>query len=527
MLIVLFHVLPTYFAEHKNKPCIWLFLALCVPTLLSAEYNAANRPNVVFILADDLGYGDLSCYGATKVNTHHIDSLAEDGLRFTDAHSAASVCTPTRYNILTGRHCWRTWAKSSTVWANDPLLIETDRYTLADLFKDQGYTTAILGKWHLGFGTPDMQGWDGYLGPDYNQELKPGPLELGFDYYWGFPHVGQRPHFIIENHRVLNLSPGDPITIIPDTRLPFYTNYLKRPRTVSKNPRLDSKGGISALYKHEDLSNRLTDRTVRYLEEVEADNPFFLYVCHRNIHGPLIPDPKFNNTSEIGKRGDFINEYDASVGRILEALDEKGLRDSTLVLFSSDNGGVIRYEPIDYAQDQGHFINGPLRGQKGTAYEGGNRVPFLARWPGKIVAGTESSTVIALQDLIATFADLFEEKLPVDSAEDSFSFLPALLDLEPRQAHRKILLNDSSSGIIAIRKGPWKLIPSYHGGRARGPYDGSQPIGQLFHIENDLRESSNLYEEHPEIVAELTRLLNRVKNGNRTAPTERSLASWQ
>lgn len=518
---------PTIFEAAYTRSWIWLLLIACATELPSNATNASNRPNVVFILADDLGYGDLSCYGATKVNTHHIDSLSREGLRFTDAHSAASVCTPTRYNILTGRHCWRTWAKSSTVWANDPLLIDPGRYTLADLFKDQGYTTAILGKWHLGFGTPDMESWDYYLGPDYNRDLKPGPLELGFDYYWGFPHVGQRPHFIIENHKVLNLDPNDPIRIIPDTHPLFYTHYLKRPRTVSTNPQLESEGGTSALYRHEDLSNSLTDRTVQFLEEVETESPFFLYVCHRNIHGPLIPDPKFSNTSEIGRRGDFINEFDASVGRILKALDDGGLRDNTLVLFSSDNGGVFRYEPIDYAQDQGHFINGPLRGQKGTAYEGGNRVPFLARWPGRIEAGTESQAVIALQDLMATFADLFEESLPIHSAEDSFSFLAALLDAEPRQVEREILLNDSSSGIVAIRKGPWKLIPSYHGGRTKGPYDGSQPIGQLFRIENDLRESVNLYEQHPEIVAELTHLLHRAKNEDRTAPIERNLATWQ
>ena len=217
--------------------------ALMVPKSLQAKPDN-KRPNVVFILADDLGYGDLSCYGATKVRTPNIDRLARDGRRFTDAHSPASVCTPTRYNLLTGRYAWRTWAKSSCVWSNDPLLIEPDRFTLADVFKQQGYRTACLGKWHLGFGRPGMEGWDDVLGPDYNQELRPGPLEVGFDYFWGFPHVGQYPHVIIENHRILGLTPDDPIRILPDERPGYEKDYRHRPRNGPAALILEGVGGF-------------------------------------------------------------------------------------------------------------------------------------------------------------------------------------------------------------------------------------------------------------------------------------------
>ncbi|MHC4433389.1 MAG: sulfatase-like hydrolase/transferase, partial [Planctomycetota bacterium] len=235
--------------------------------------RSADRPNIVLILADDLGYGDLSCYGATKIRTPNIDRLAEQGTRFTDAHSPASVCTPTRYNLLTGRYAWRTWASSSCVWSNDPLLIDPDRFTLPDLLKSQGYRTACVGKWHLGFGEPGMPGWDDVLGPDYNRELRPGPCEVGFDYFWGIPHVGQLPHVIIENHRVLGLTPDDPIRMLPDKRPGFEKNYLERPR-LGLATALGVEGGSSARYEHEELAIMMTKRAVEWIEERSIDQPF-------------------------------------------------------------------------------------------------------------------------------------------------------------------------------------------------------------------------------------------------------------
>lgn len=498
--------------------------ATVVLVLLSGRLSAADRhrPNVLFILTDDLGYGDLSCFGATKVTTPVIDQLAMEGRRFTDAHSPSSVCTPSRYNLLTGRHAWRTWLGGSTVWANDPLLIEPDRFTLADLFKKQGYVTACLGKWHLGFGEPGMEGWDDVLGPDYNRELKPGPLELGFDYFWGFPHVGQFPHFIVENHRVLNLDPSDPVRITPDRRPGFELDYLNRPRSGLAAD-LGVEGGRSAMYQHEDLCRLLTKRAVEWLDSAPKDQPFFLYLAHRNIHGPLIPDPRFAGKSALGERGDFLLEMDDSVGQVLAALKRNGFGDDTLVIFTSDNGGVHEYRPIDYPVDNGHALNGPLRGQKTTVYEGGHRVPMIARWPGRVPAGTVDDSMIALTDVLATFADFFEIPLPETAGEDSFSFLGALLDREPRQAVREIMVNDSYSELFSIRKGPWKLVLGQGGGGARAPrqVNEAEPPGQLYHLTRDLGERVNEYRNHPSLVAELTALFEQCRDAGRTAPKSR------
>ncbi len=489
------------------------WVCVCTPQGRASE----DRPNVLFILADDLGYGDLSCYGATKVQTPHIDQLAKEGRRFTDAYSPSSVCTPSRYNLLTGRYAWRTWVGSSTLWANDPLLIDPDRLTLADLFKEQGYHTACIGKWHLGFGEPGMEGWDNILGPDYNKPLMPGPNQLGFDYFWGFPHVSQYPHFIVENDRVINLDPSDPVRITPDKRPGFELDYLHRPRS-GLAAALGQEGGESARYEHDELSDLLTKRAVGWLDDYEEEAPFFLYLAHRNIHGPLIPAPRFNGTSEIGKYGDFLNEFDASIGEVLDALKRNGFAEDTLVLFSSDNGGVLEYRPIDYAAVEGHSINGPLRGQKTTVYEGGVRVPFIAWWPGKIPAGTVDHSMIALTDVMATFADFFDEELPDNAAEDSFSFLGPLLATDQEAPRRESIIVDSYRGMMGIRRGPWKLIMGQTGGgaRYREDVDPDKPAGQLFNLDQELREWVSLYGKNPEKVTALTAEFEQIRDAGRS-----------
>lgn len=481
-------------------------------SIVTASVHAApgNHPNVVFILADDLGYGDLGCYAATKVSTPNIDSLARDGRRFTDAYSPSSVCTPSRYNLLTGRYAWRTWIQSGTAWAYDPLLIETARFTLADLFKSQGYQTALVGKWHLGFGTPEMEGWSDVVGPDYNRPLKPGPLEVGFDYFWGFPHVSQLPHIVIENHRVLGLSSNDPIQIEADKRSQHRLDYLNRTRIGAAN--LQVKGGRSARYEHEELSDRLTERAVRFIREASGEQPFFLYLAHRNIHGPLIPAPRFAGTSDIGNYGDFLMEFDVSIGEILDAIDDQGIRENTLVIFTSDNGGVVEYRPIDYASVKGHFPNAPLRGQKTSVYEGGVRVPLIARWPGHVPAGTQDNSLIALTDMLATFAEFFECSLPADCAEDSVGFLASLMGTNNGVSRRSSVVCDSYTGTLAIRHDNWKLIQGQHGGGARTqnkPYDHELPPLQLYDLANDVREENNVAARHPAKVNELMNLLQQ------------------
>jgi arylsulfatase A-like enzyme len=497
-------------------------VALTTGTVLAAQEPPRRTPNIIVMLADDLGYGDLGCYGATKVKTPNINRLAREGMLFTDAHSPASVCTPSRYNLMTGRYCWRTWAGHGTIWANDPILIEEGRTTVASLLKGAGYQTACIGKWHLGFGKPGLPSWDDLLGPDFNGELRPGPLDVGFEYFFGMPAVGQHPNIFIENRRVIGLDPRDPIRFINDPRPEYQVPYLRRPRTAPTN--LQMASGKSAEYAFDDGAITLTKRVVTYIEE-HAGKPFFLYVAHRNIHSPIRPNARFQGTSEIGPYGDFIHELDWSVGEVLAALDRLKLAENTLVIFSSDNGGVDGSgKRVDHPEIRGHHINGALRGKKTEAYEGGHRVPFLVRWPGPVQPRSQSNQLLALTDLLATFGQLTNQSLPRDAGEDSFSFLPVLQGSPDSTGLRTNLVNDSMMGLYAIRQGYWKLILGQGGG---GHYardvqlpvaDQLEPPGQLYDLKNDVEESQNLYSKHPDIVERLTKLLHKIQDDGRSRP---------
>lgn len=481
----------------------------------------ANRPNIVLILADDLGYGDLGCYGATKVLTPNIDRLAREGRRFTDAHSPHSVCTPTRYSLMTGRYAWRTWVGSGTLWSNDPLLIENGRPTMASFLKSAGYKTGCIGKWHLGFGTPAMPGWDEFLGPDYNRELRPGPLECGFDSFFGIPHVGQFPHVYIRNHKVEGIETLEkPMRLVLDPKPVYRRSYLQRPRHTGEVPWHTFENIESISYAHEDMGLRITEEAVDWIDAQSTETPFFLYFAHRNPHTPLRPNPRFVGSSEIGAYGDFLHELDWCVGEVLEALERRELADNTLVILSSDNGGIAKYVQLDAAVIEGHRINGALRGQKTQAYEGGHRVPLLVRWPGKVAANSTSDALVALTDMFATLAELIDRPLPAGAAEDSFSFLPHLLDRDTHGPPRQWLVADGYQNVFSIRKGPWKLIQSQHGGGTKEhaiTIDPMLPAGQLYHLGNDLSEQTNLYESHPEKVKELTELLTNIRSQDGTA----------
>ncbi len=464
--------------------------------------------NIVLILADDLGYGDLSSYGARHYETPNIDRLAREGMLFTDAHSPHPVCTPTRYGLMTGRYSWRTWAGTGNVWSDDPMLIEEGRFTLPMLLRDAGYRTGIVGKWHLGYGRPGGANWT-EAGVDYNGEIRPGPLEVGFDYYFGIPHVGQQPHVLIENHRVVGLSPQSPLRLYRDQRWIGRASHLER---FGFPPRHYFTGGEGALYDHRELALELTARAQAWMRE-QASEPFFLYFAHRNTHGPIAPNGRFRGTSGIGPYGDFVLELDWSVGQVLDTLDELGLADDTLVLFSSDNGAVLR-------DLSGHRVNGPLRGQKTEAYEGGHRVPLLARWPGHTKAGARSDALVALTDCVATFAELVGRPLPPGAGPDSFSFLAALLDREPAQPARTSLVVNGYFGGFGIREGDWKLLLFQSGGgrnAAGGPwnpfdYDRTAPYGQLYDLSEDLAERNNRFTEEPDRVAAMSRLLRQIRS---------------
>jgi arylsulfatase A-like enzyme len=494
----------------QQQPCA---ICVAVATLaVSASLAAATPQNIVLILADDLGYGDLSSYGATQYETPNIDRLAKEGRLFTDAHSPHPVCTPTRYGLLTGRYSWRTWAGSANVWSDDPLLIEEGRYTMPMLLKASGYNTGIVGKWHLGYGRPDGDNWT-EAGVDYNGKIAPGPLEVGFDYYFGIPHVGQQPHVFIENHRVAGLRPESPLRLHRDDRWLSRTSYLER---FGFPPRHHFTGAVGALYDHRQLAVQLTEKADSWIRG-QVGEKFFLYFAHRNTHGPIVPNERFRGRSGIGVYGDFVLELDWSVGRILDTLDEMKLAENTLVLFSSDNGAVVRNLP-------GHRVNGPLRGQKTEAYEGGQRVPLLARWPGKIEAGSKSDALVALTDTLATFAELLGMTLPDGAAPDSFSFLGALLDRSSAAPARTSLVHNSYRGGFGIRDGDWKLL-MFQGGGGRPvggggwnpfDYDRTVPYGQLYNLKEDLGEQRNLYAEEPERVAGMMRLLKRIRISGRS-----------
>lgn len=476
----------------------WRAVSLCAALLLAplAALHAADAPkpirNIVVILADDLGYGDLGCYGATKVKTPNIDGLASAGMRFTDAHSPSAVCSPTRYGLLTGRYAWRTRLKQGVCQPNDGLLIEQGRTTLPSLFKNQGYATAVVGKWHLGFGDPR---------PDWNGELKPGPLEVGFDYYFGIPVVNMwQPVVFVENHRVVGLDPSDPISKV----LPY-----------------SMIGGTAARIPLEHIDIPQTEKAVAWIESVPKSTPLFLFFATNTIHEPCIPHPRFKETSECGPRGDCINEHDWCVGQILDALDRTGRAKDTLVIYSSDNGGVGPYvngkSPLEGPRTDDHSPNGDLRGRKWRNYEGGHRVPFIVRWPGHTPAGTTSSQLVCLTDVLATCAELVRVPLPDDAGEDSFSFLPLILGKQRTKPYGPLIMHDVQ-GAFAVREGSWKLMVGLGGDDKAPAPSAAEPTGQLYNLGDDLGETKDLYTQKPEVVARLSALLQKIRNDGRSRP---------
>jgi arylsulfatase A-like enzyme len=461
------------------------------------------RPNIVFILADDLGYGDLGCYEG-KIPTPNLDRLARAGRVFTDAHSSAAVCTPTRYAIMTGRE----WFRRRRKW-NYELAVPLDQISLPSLMKSSGYATALIGKWHLGYGVD---------APDWNGELKPGPLECGFDRFFGTAMThNEPPQVLVEKHRVVNLAPDDPITIVPPPPGLMFGVM---------------QGGKSARVVHDGLAALHTEKAVKFLED-DKDRPFFLYYGMINVHGPITPGKRFEGTDPLGRYGDYVRELDWSVGEVLATLERLRLADKTLVIFTSDNGGVL-YKDVVAA---GHRTNGNLLGQKTDVWEGGHRVPFLVRWPGRVPPGTRSGELICLADMLATFAALLGRGLGPDEAPDSFNVLPAILDEPGHEPVRPLLASNGVFG-TAIRQGQWKLIP-FHGsagystipdhpwtppwkaGRTTSDYtrDGhlkpDAPSGQLYDLERDPGETTNLYRQNAGIVARLTKLLELLQKENR------------
>lgn len=466
--------------------------------LLRAE-NAGKPPNIVLILADDLGYGSVGCYGADPalVRTPAIDRLATEGVRFTDASTPSSVCSPTRYGLLMGRYPWRTRMKYGVVNVDDPLLPDPSRMSLARWLKQQGYRTAAIGKWHLGYGTMSNkkpQDWTGVL--------RPGALELGFDYHFAVPqNHGDKTGIYIENDRIYGLE--------SDKVFPYSRCFYGMPYYGFDAPQRDNK----------QVMEDLTDRAIDWLQKPSQD-PFFLYFAPVAVHHPITPSNKMRGESGCGPYGDFIQDLDLSIERICQTLKRMGASEDTVVIVTSDNGGDIPTQlerPERVAQALGLEINGKLRGDKHSIWEGGVRVPFVVRWPGKLAKGTTSTAMINLVDIFATLVELVDGKPPAteDVAPDSVSFYQALL--HPEQASetpRSEMIVTNAEGIFAMRQGPWKYIegqlPQTWKSQRKGPYQG-QAARQLYHLGNDPGEQHNVIEAHPQIAEQMQKRLNAVR----------------
>jgi arylsulfatase A-like enzyme len=509
------------------KRLAWL-IAVCFvgPEFLYLQAAPAPvRPNVVFILADDLGYGDLGCYGATKVKTPHVDRLAREGRRFTDAHSPSSVCTPSRYALLTGRYAWRHRPGSGILEGIAPLCISTDELTLPKLFQQAGYETGAVGKWHLGLGKTD---------PDFNGELRPGPLELGFDYFFGFAATGDRtPCVYIENHRVVGGDPHDPIRVRYGAPLRDEPIGREHPELLTMKPSHGHSdtiingisrigymsGGHKARWRDAEMADVLMHKATAFIEKSRS-RPFFLYFATHEIHVPRVPGPRFAGKSGHGTRGDVIEEFDWSVGEVLSTLERLGLSDNTLVIVTSDNGGVMDdgYQDGSGHDTSGHRCNGALRGYKGGLFEGGHRVPFIARWKGHVVPG-QSDRLLCHVDMLASFAALLGSTIRTGDGPDSVDVLADLLGTSsPPQRVDLVHHTGGFPGRLAIRRGEWKLIPDAR--PARAARAAANPL--LFNLASDPEEQHNLAAEHPAIVRELDQLLASIRHASQARPAHSS-----
>ena len=486
---------------------------------------AADRPNVVVILADDYGYGSAGCYGADPklVRTPSIDRLANEGRRFTDGNTTSSVCSPTRYSLLTGRYCWRTSLTHEVLGTFSPLHIETTRFNLASLLKQKGYHTAAVGKWHLGYGKENE---DPKWRTEYKAELSPGPLDIGFDYHFGVPsNHGDLTGVFVENRFVYGLRSGQ---IPAGMKLagPAADNDDFKPTYGSEDTENGKNSGRileldAPRRKNERVMKVLTDKATAWLEAQPKDQPFFLYFTPVAVHNPVTPDKDLAGKSAAGLYGDWIHELDQSVGRILATLDKMGATKDTLVLFTSDNGGVFKPENERLLQTAafkaGLKVNGAIRGGKHDVWEGGFKVPFIARWPGKVAAGSTASQMVSVVDILATTAEIVGETLPAkdSGAEDSRSFLPVLLGSADAKGREDMIVH-SSDGVFALRKGRWKWIEGVPVDEIK---DGARKAhkdqfrSQLYDTVADPAETKDVAAQHPEVVAELKDLLRRYRDG--------------
>lgn len=478
--------------HHQFAKWLGLLTASAFISHASASSTSAH-PHVVLIVVDDMGYGDPGCYNPqSKIPTPHIDRLAAEGMRFSDAHAPGPVCHPSRYGLMTGRYPFRT---DVSKWPTQPL-IDEGQTTIASLLREAGYATAMVGKWHLGFAE---QG--------YEKPLPGGPKDRGFDQFFGLrASTDIPPYFYIRGDRAVSPPTKHIAANRSDDWSPIQGEFWR-------------EGGIAPDLKLDEVLPRFTEEAIEVIKRHDAAKPLMLYLAYPAPHTPWLPTPAFRGKSGAGMYGDFVMMLDHEIGRVCAALDAEGMARNTLLVFTSDNG------PVWYPHDVkrfGHDAVGGLRGMKGDAWEGGHRMPFIVRWPERVAAGTRSDQTVCFTDLMATFAEMVGKKLPATAGPDSFSLLPVL---EGRQAADKpvrgpIVMQSGSSGAMVIRSGDWKLIDQPGSGgfsESPAPQPGDPP-GQLYNLRDDPAEQNNLYRKEPERVAELTRLMKQLVN----APASRS-----
>lgn len=465
-------------------------------TLRPAPAAGTRLPNIVYVLADDLGWGDLGCYNpASAIPTPHADRLSTQGMRFTDMHSPSAVCTPTRYGILTGRYCWRSSLKKGVLWGYSPNLIEADRMTVPAMLKSQGYYTAGIGKWHLGLGDREKT--------DFNQALRPGPTDHGFDYYFGIPaSLDMDPYLYFENDHVVEK---------PTSR----TDGSSSPRGVFWRA-----GDAAPKFKHEEVLPIIATKALEVIRRraAEPDQPFFLYFALTAPHTPWLPKAAFRGRSRAGDYGDFVAQVDDVVGQVMGAIQDAGIAGNTLLILTSDNGAD--WKPEDAARFA-HRANASWRGEKADIWDAGHRIPFMARWPGRIPPGSLSIQLGCLTDLMATLASLTGVKLPNNAGEDSYNLMPELLGKRPGPI-REAVVHHSNQGMFSIRQGQWKLELGLGSGGFSAPQQVEPapggPKGQLYDLQNDPGETNNLYQKHPDIVDRLSTLLEKYQRQGHSRP---------
>ena len=502
---------------------LWILCIVFHGCANSPADQSDRKPNIVFVLADDMGYGDVGCYNPrSRIPTPNMDRLAAQGVRLTDAHSPSSVCTPTRYGILTGRYCWRTWLQRNVVGGYTPPLIEPDRPTVASVLRANGYTTACVGKWHLGLAWTRRNGFvathadaqkhfrgswqdgDRKLGMDvdFSRPVHGGPTALGFDYAYFTAACAtiDGPFCYIENDRTVGI-PDQPIEV-------------DRTKGADFRPR---RGLVAPGFRLEMVDVEFTRRAIAFMEDAKGeapDRPFFLYLALSSPHAPWLPPEFVKGKTKEGPRGELVAVVDWSVGEIVKALGRLGIAGDTLLIVTSDNG--------PRHGKNGHAAAGELRGHKSHIWEGGHRVPFVARWPGRIAKGTTCDEPIELTDLMATCAGLIGAKLPAGAGPDSYDVSPALFGVKADGPIREAVVSHSCFGVFAIRQGPWKLIVGTEssGGwvKPRGSGPERNAAGQLYNLADDPGEKNNVFGARPDVVRELSDLLDAYKRGDRSAP---------